>query len=354
MDTYWDEVLSGGRSMPSFGLIATRHQSVKQYYTVFTLRGPKQDVRSLTLNQFDIVVSTCHLAQLGFLGLEPIGNNQFPTWPQYSGGVAEEQSLVREMAESLGDPDSVKGGRGEMGFHGFGIELHIFDTAAEGAQLVEGRSVEIVETVNIGTSTSTPTAAATALLFEGDAVGDGDLAATDGDASDGAAEFSGEVAGRTPNTTTDIEHGAVGRKLGNGQQQIDQIHLAGFFGVAVGLEIGMVDVLAPVGDGPPDRLVFSQVSMMMMMMNRTKDSRTRSNPRRREGIHESDLPQGVVIVAGQLIVMPDPPFQRCERRVFFVRWHFILVAGMLLAVDCGRGVRSCVCRRVSHDSTVIR
>lgn len=277
MDKYWDEVLSGGRSMPSFGLIATKRQSNTQY-CLHTLRTETRR-RSLTLDQFDIVVSTSHLAQLGFLGLEPIGNNQFPTWPQYSGGVAEEQSLVREMAESLGDPDGVKGGRREMGFHGFGIELHVFDTATEGAQLVKGRSVEVV---SIGTSTGTPTAAAavavtaatTAFLLEGDAVGNGDLAATDGDASDGAAEFSGEVAGRTSNTTTDIEHGAVGRKLGNGQQQIDQIHLAGFFGVAVGLEIGMVDVLAPVGGGPPDRLVFSQVSMS----NRTKDGKIYSNP----------------------------------------------------------------------------
>lgn len=207
---------------------------------------------SLTFDHLNVALAALDSPQGSLVRLEPVRNDQLPAARhEHPRGVPEEQRLVREMAEGLGDPHGVKGGRVEARIHLLGVELEEPDFAAFGPESPEGGAVVVAgrarrrwfgERGRTGTGTGTRTFA---LLFAGQPIRDRDLSSTDGDAGGCAPELSCEMARRAADAAADVEHRAVGLQVGDGQEELDQIHLPGLLGVLWGLEVCVVDMLAP-------------------------------------------------------------------------------------------------------------
>lgn len=197
---------------------------------------------SPTFDRLDIALTALDLLQRRILRLEPIRNDQLPApGLQHPRGIPEEQRLVREMAERLGDPHGVEGRRVEASLHLLGVELQEPYLAAFGAQSVKRWRFRR-RCRSWGFRCRTSIAAG---LFVGQTVRDRDLASADGDAGDGASQLAGEMTRRAADAAADVENFAVGLQVGDREEELDQVDLPGLLRVVCGLEVRVVDMLAP-------------------------------------------------------------------------------------------------------------
>lgn len=86
-------------------------------------------------------------------------------------------------------------------------------------------------------------------LLVGQTFRDLDLSSADGDARDFTAVVARQMSRGAADAAADVENRRVGRQLRHVEQEVDQLDLGGFFGLVAGLEVAVVDVLAPVDGG---------------------------------------------------------------------------------------------------------
>lgn len=122
-------------------------------------------------------------------GFEPVGEDELTVGEEEGGGGAEEERFRGDVREAFGDPDCVEGGRGEGGGDEVGVEVEVADLAW-GEGLEGGRGAVVGGLGGRGDGGLRWWWA----LFGGDAPGDVDLFAGDGDAGDGGGAVFGEVA----------------------------------------------------------------------------------------------------------------------------------------------------------------
>ncbi len=134
------------------------------------------------------------------------------------------------MAEGFGYPYTVEALWGDVGVHFLGIEFSILDTAASRAD--GGEFVGIGIGMGIGRPRVVASrSGSTRRLIVCETFCDLDLSATDGDAGHGTAVVAGQMACGAADAAADVEDGAVGAERGDFEKQVDQVGLAGFFGV---------------------------------------------------------------------------------------------------------------------------
>lgn len=145
------------------------------------------------------------------------------------------------MAERLGDPHGVEGRRVEASLHLLGIELQEpYLTAFRAQSLKCWRFRRRCRSWGFRCRSCIA-----AGLFVGQTVRDRDLASADGDAGDGASQLAGEMTRRAADAAADVENFAVGLQVGDREQELDQVDLSGLLRVVCGLEVCVVDMLAP-------------------------------------------------------------------------------------------------------------
>lgn len=145
-----------------------------------TSEEPKR-VFGQTFDRFDIGLTALNAPQLCIVRLEPVRNDQLSTSRfQHPRGIPEEERLVGEMAESLGDPHGVERRRVEARLHLLSVKLQVAYFPTFGTKWMKGYAV-------VARLRSGRCQWRTSTLFAGEAVRDHDLSSTDGDAGDCAA-----------------------------------------------------------------------------------------------------------------------------------------------------------------------